>query len=314
MALERRHLEHLAAVTDHGSVTRAAEALGITQPALSRSIHEIERVLGVRCFDRLPQGVAPTPACLALVDRARAVLEQFQAFEGTAQRLGERYEGTVAVGFGPAVGASGLSRELGRFLGLHPQLRARVALDAPDALVERLRRRELELVVADCTALVDDGAFVFEPVEYEALFLCRPGHPLLAEKDPERELTRYPIALMGPPASGLAAMRAFLAAADPGLAPSWEPALALDGAPALRDILLDGDFVGASAAHAHAEDLRSGTLRCVPVSRSPYRGRVGPIRMRDRTPSPAAEALWKLLAESLRLDVATAAALAARPA
>jgi DNA-binding transcriptional LysR family regulator len=66
MDLSRRDLEHLAAVADHGSVTRAAESLGITQPALSRSIQDLERRLGLRLFDRLPQGASPTVACEAL--------------------------------------------------------------------------------------------------------------------------------------------------------------------------------------------------------------------------------------------------------
>lgn len=82
MELERRHLAHLAAVAEHRNVTRAAEALGLTQPALSRSIQEIERILGLRCFDRLPQGSVPTAACLTLVERARAMLKDFEAFEG----------------------------------------------------------------------------------------------------------------------------------------------------------------------------------------------------------------------------------------
>lgn len=312
MELDRRHLAHLAAVARHRSVTRAAEELGITQPALSRSIQEIERSLGLRCFDRLPQGAVPTSACLALLERAHVVLEAFEDLEREAQRLGERFSGPLALGVGPAVAGGSVMREIARFLALHPDLRCRVAVDAPDALSERLRSLDLELCVADHTALGEQSTFVLEPIEYEALLLCRPGHPLLRATHPAREISRYPVAVMGPPATGLAALRTFLREEDPTVGADWMPALAVDHARALREVLLDGPFVGASAAHAHADDLREGTLSCVPLPRVPYRGRVGPLRLRDRTLSPAAEALWKLLAESLRADVAAAASLAPR--
>jgi DNA-binding transcriptional LysR family regulator len=116
---------------------------------------------------------------------------------------------------------------------------------------------------------------------------------------------------MGPPATGLAALRRFRREEDPTVADDWMPALALDHAGSLRKVLLDGPFVGSSAAHAHAEDLRAGTLRCVPLPRVWYRGQVGPVRLRHRTVSPAAEALWKLIADTLRADVAAAAELEA---
>jgi LysR family pca operon transcriptional activator len=307
MEIGRRHLEHLTAVALHRSVTKAAEALGITQPALSRSIHELEGLLGVRCFDRLSQGVVPTPACVALVERASAVLEGFEAFEGDAQRLGERFSGTLAVGVGPAVAEASV-REIARFLVVHPDLRCRVAIDAPDALVQRLRSRELEFVVADHTAL-EDGACLFEAIEYDAILLCAPGHPLLRANHPAREITRYPVALLGPPATGLAAVRRFLREEDPSVADDWMPTLALDHAGALRELLLHGTFVGVSTPHAHATDLRAGTLRRIPLPSVLYRGRTGPVRLRDRTASPAADALWKAVGNALRVDVAAGAAL-----
>ena len=312
MELDRRHLAHLAAVAEHRSVTRAAEELGITQPALSRSIQEIERLLGLRCFDRLPQGVVPTAACLALLERARAMLSSFEDFEREAQRLGERFAGSLALGFGPAVASGSATREVGRFLALHPALRCRVVIDSPDDLAERLRSLELEFFVGDHTTLdATAHAFVLEPIEYEALLLCRPGHPLLRAKDPERAIARYPVAAVGPTAAAIAALQKFLREGDPAVPAHWMPALTLDQASALRQVLLDGDFLGASTSHAHADDLRTGALRQIPLPRSVFRGRVGPVRLRGRTLSPAGEALWKLVVDSLRFDVAAGADLQA---
>lgn len=304
MDLERRHLEHLAAVAEHRNVTRAAEALGMTQPALSRSIQEIERLLGLRLFDRLPQGAVPTSACLGLLGRARALIDGFEDLAREAQRLGEHYAGALAIGLGPAAAAGSAPVEIGRFLALHRRLRCRVAIAAPHELAQRLRSLELDFVVADQTSIEEGAAsLVLEPLEYEAVLLCRPGHPVLRAACPEAEVSRYPFAVMGPAAAGLDALRAFLRRHSPALPADWMPALALDQASALGRLLAAGDFVGASGAHAHAPELRAGALRVIPVRESIYRGRVGPIRVRDRALSPAAEALWKVLLDALREDL-----------
>jgi DNA-binding transcriptional LysR family regulator len=200
--------------------------------------------------------------------------------------------------------------EIGRFLTLHPELRCRVAIAAPQELAQRLRDLELEFFVADQTP-IDAAAdsLVLEPLEYEAALLCRAGHPVLGATDPAAEVARYPFAVMGPPAAGLAALREFLRKHTRELPASWMPLLALDQASALRQLLCTSDFVGASSAYAHAPDLREGILRVIPVRDSIYRGRVGPVRLRDRALSPAAEALWKALLETLREDLSGGSAL-----
>lgn len=82
------------------------------------------------------------------------------------------------------------------------------------------------------------------------------------------------------------------------------PALVLDQASALSGLLLESDAIGGSTAYAHADALRSGALRVVALPRSVYRGRVGPVRLRDRTLSPAGEALSTATTDALRRDLA----------
>lgn len=74
--LDLRQLRYLVAVGDKGSYTRAAEALTMTQPALSRAIAALERAVGVKLVDRMPRGVALTSAGKALADEARVILDQ----------------------------------------------------------------------------------------------------------------------------------------------------------------------------------------------------------------------------------------------
>jgi LysR family pca operon transcriptional activator len=307
MELERRHLRQVAAVATHRNVTQAAQSLGVTQPALSRSIADLERQLGVKLFDRLRQGVVPTPACHALLERARVVLADFELLEREAQRLGAEFVGQIAVGIGPAVAAGSAPLEVGRLLAEHPRLRCRVVTASAQELAQRLRALEIEFFAADLTLF--DGrkdVFALEAMAHAGSLFCRADHPILASEDPLHGITRFPIGLLGPPPAALAAVRQRLREADPALPAEWEPALVLDDARALTALMLETDLVGGSTAYAHAGALRDGKLVSLPLSRPVYLGRVGPVRLRGRSLSPPAELLWKGISAALRRDLGRA--------
>lgn len=84
--VELRHLEALGAVADEGSVTRAAARLHVTQPALSRTIRQLEHRLGATLFDRSSTGVAPTPTGRQVLQDARAALASVDRMRAVASR------------------------------------------------------------------------------------------------------------------------------------------------------------------------------------------------------------------------------------
>src|SRR5258706_1064134 len=74
MELEVRHLRVLVAVADHGSVTKAAATLGLSQPSLSSQLRRIEKELGAPLFDRSHEGMVPTELGRSVLAKARSVL------------------------------------------------------------------------------------------------------------------------------------------------------------------------------------------------------------------------------------------------
>jgi DNA-binding transcriptional LysR family regulator len=82
-----RQLEYLTAVADHASFTRAAEALHVTQPALSHQIRAVEREVGVPLLERLPRTVQPTAAGRAMLGHARAAIARTDAAVAAARRV-----------------------------------------------------------------------------------------------------------------------------------------------------------------------------------------------------------------------------------
>lgn len=83
-AIELRHLEALVAVADEGSVTRAAARLHLAQPAVSRTLRQLEQRLGATLLDRSSTGAVPTAAGLAVLDDARAALAAVDRMRSSA--------------------------------------------------------------------------------------------------------------------------------------------------------------------------------------------------------------------------------------
>ncbi|ARP89259.1 LysR family transcriptional regulator [Bordetella genomosp. 9] len=96
--METRHLRHFLAVIDQGSVSRAANWLGIAQPALSQSLQRMEKDLGVRLFERGRQGAHPTPAALAILEDVRVSVARIDAAAKRARDIAAGSAGQLTVG------------------------------------------------------------------------------------------------------------------------------------------------------------------------------------------------------------------------
>lgn len=97
--LELRQLKAFVAIAEEGYITRAAERLGMQQPPLTRLLQSLEAELDVVLMERLPRGVRPTTAGLALLDEARGILAQVDGVEDVVRRAARGERGRLAIGF-----------------------------------------------------------------------------------------------------------------------------------------------------------------------------------------------------------------------
>ena len=97
VALEIRHLRYLLAVMDEESIGQAAVSLGITQPTLSRQMHDLERIVGVTLLERQPRGAVPTEAGTEFAAAAREVLDRIDLVAAEAQRAARGATGRCVV-------------------------------------------------------------------------------------------------------------------------------------------------------------------------------------------------------------------------
>jgi len=151
--IELRRLAAFVAVAEEGHITRAAERLGMAQPPLSRLVRGLETELGTLLLRRLPRGVAPTEAGLALLSEARIVLARAAAVGETVRRTARGEQGRLAIGFTSSA-------------ALHPFVPAVLRTFRAERLGVRLELDEAgtaELVEAMLQGRLD-AAFVRSPV------------------------------------------------------------------------------------------------------------------------------------------------------
>jgi DNA-binding transcriptional LysR family regulator len=198
-------LEIFKAVADRGSFVKAAEALDLSTPAVSRSVQDLEKTLGVRLLQRTTRRVSLTPEGEQVLQRARGMLDAYDELaalssEGAAQVAGEiRFKA-------PASFSSWLVPALAEFTARHPKARVQlVACDMPmDLVAERI---DLDLRV---TRVLPDSLIARRvgdvPIGVYAApaYLARKGTP----KHPH-ELAEHDCLVRG---SGLALLPHFLAA------------------------------------------------------------------------------------------------------
>lgn len=97
--MDRKSLEYFIAVAEHGSISRAAEVLRISQPALSRSIASLERELGMPLFQRVTKGVVITDIAQRLLNRARTIVSDFETLIEETHSVEGTISGNVRVAF-----------------------------------------------------------------------------------------------------------------------------------------------------------------------------------------------------------------------
>lgn len=197
--LESRRLRHFLAVYELGSIGRACEKLLLTQPALSKSIRQLEDELGVRLFDRTPMGVVPTVFGNALALHAKSIEAQFRNAEAQISSLKGKAQGHVTVGIGPSVARNIMPAATRTLQAIQPDIALTVVEGLIDDLLPRLRRGELDVMIGSWPPITDP-MFTTETVLVDQLeVIARSGHPLAGRAVLRSELLNYPWAL--PPAS-----------------------------------------------------------------------------------------------------------------
>lgn len=175
--MDRRQLEYIVAVAEHGGFTKAASALRVSQPALSNGVRVLERELGVDLFARLGRSVRVTDAGERVVAAAHRVLKEMADLEVVAALAAGAVTGTLDLAALPTLSADPLAPLVGRFRVAHPGVVVRIG--EPEDLVaveEAVRSGRAELGFTDLTT-GGHGLTRLELMRQRTLAILPPGSP-----------------------------------------------------------------------------------------------------------------------------------------
>lgn len=145
--LRLRQLRLMLALEELGSLRRAADVIGMTQPAATKMLHEAENLLGVELFERLPRGMRATPFGETVIYYARMVFAELSGMREELAALESGNLGRVTVGAIPALASGLLTRTIATLKKSHPRLSMSIQVDTSDVLVQALLQDQLDVVL-----------------------------------------------------------------------------------------------------------------------------------------------------------------------
>jgi DNA-binding transcriptional LysR family regulator len=174
MNVQLQQLAYFVAVAEVRHFTRAAEALRVAQPSLSKQIKGLERELGAPLFSRARGNIALTPAGEALLPLARRILADVETARREVQDLTGLRRGRVRLGATPSLFAGPLTDALARFRDAYPGIELLVQEDGSRDLVRDLARGQLDLALIILPSRSTDPALATTPILREDLVVVAP--------------------------------------------------------------------------------------------------------------------------------------------
>jgi DNA-binding transcriptional LysR family regulator len=301
--IDLRLLQHVIAVAEHGSYRKAAAAVHLSQPALTKSVQQAERHYGVPLFDRRSRPVRPTPAGKVVIEKAHAILSQVESINADLSLLSGLHVRSLAVGAGPMMSEVLLPRALCHLLGKHPAISLHVRIDNWLELNQALNQDAIELYVAAIAqSELQAGMQLISLPAQRASWFCRAGHPLTQRRNLcDADLMSYPIVVPTIPIWSRSWFEdAQRAAGRQAIVHTISEDYTL-----IKEILAGSDCISAGARYVVADELRRRNFAELEVAGPHMQITAGIVSRRDRTLSPVAQDFIDLLSKVVRDEIST---------
>jgi LysR family pca operon transcriptional activator len=285
-----RHLQCFLAVAQLGSVQRAANSLSVTQPAVSKTIAELESILDIRLFERGRQGAVLTNEGRLFAPHARSCVAALREGVDELLRHGAHAPSKVVVGVLPTAASVLLPPAMAELRAQRPDVSVRIWTDSNARLLERLKAGDADFVIGRVSEPESMAGMSFEHLYRDPLaVVVRAGHALLqVNRVTASDLAAFAVAV--PPFGTLirqsaeSVLTAFGAHAPSSLVETMSVSLG-------RALTLHNDAVWFVPLSVAEHDVALGLLATLPM---PFAGTdepIGLIRRYDHAPTPAMDGL-----------------------
>lgn len=186
-----RRLQVFHAVAKHLSFTRAADALFMTQPAVTFQIKQLEEQYNTRLFERRPGSISLTPAGELVLAYAEKILALSDEMETRLSEMTGEMRGPLLVGASTTIAEFMLPKVLGEFNALYPQVRARLIVANSESIETRVTEHTIDVGLIEAPAKLSGLASLI-CCEDELRVICAPDYPLAGRKSVKpQELVDY---------------------------------------------------------------------------------------------------------------------------
>lgn len=183
--MDHRQIELFLAITERLNLSHAAEAQGISQAGLSKSMYRLQQQIGTKLYDRSGRGIELTEAGRALARHARLIQQQLAEADAELRDLAQGILGHVRIGAGPSWLSRYLPDSITDILRSHPGLRFTVRGGMPEELTIRLKQGDLDVVIGGLPENRKDPDLRFTRLTADTTCLImREGHELLSNRRP----------------------------------------------------------------------------------------------------------------------------------
>jgi len=285
-----RQLEVLDAVSRAGSVTAAASALHLTQPAVSMQLRQLEEQLHLSLFEPVGRGLQITEPGRDLAAMAADLLLRLDDFALAARELRGVRRGRVRLGI-VSTAKYFVPRLLAQFLKVRPGLDLKLNVYNREHIIEQLQSYAIDLGVMGRPP--EGASLVGTPFAPNPLaILAAPSHPLSKRKQLSPEELENEAFIVREPGSGtrIAMDRYF---SDAGV--TIHPVMEADSNETIKQAVMAGIGIGLLSLHTVRLELAAGRLVALPVAGLPLRRQWFAVHSRQRRLTPAAEEFLEYL-------------------
>lgn len=300
MDLTYRHIEQIKMLHQVKSFARASRLLNLSQPALSRSISNLEERLGVRLFDRKHNDVTPTLFGRYILDKGENLLQELKLLNRDLHLLRDNQIGEIHVGCGPFPAEMFIGQALATFHGRYPKLDLQVRVGMTPELLGLLRERSLDVFVADTRTIEQEKDLEIRLFpQIQTYFCCSKKHPLCKMNDLSvKDVCQYPLAVMWFPESIFLMLEKL--SGIKMVASSELPCgiIRCDNFTILLDIIDSTDAVGIACPQVIDKSGHKDQIHFLPMRFPEFMTQYGAVSLKGHTPPPAIDFLTQCMEDA----------------
>lgn len=292
-----RHLHTFVAVAQQGTLGRAAETLNLSQPALSKTLNELEQLTGTRLFERGRLGAQLTLVGEQFLTHAVKVLDALNSAGQALNRKEGLNNDIVRIGALPTAALGILPTVIGQFHMQQKDITLQVATMNNTMLLAGLKSGEIDIGIGRMS-----DPELMSGLHYELLFLeslklvVRPGHPLLQETVTLSRVMEWPVVVSPkgtvPRQNAEALLQSQGCKMPAGCIETLSASLS-------RQLTVDFDYVWFVPSGAVKDDLRRGVLTALPIATQGAGEPIGILTRVDATLTPGTQTLLSAIRKSM---------------